>query len=66
MEDFMKEVRAYAVDAGIQPTTVVQRAGAGNGSTWAKWERGGSATHRTTDKVREYMTNNPVNSEDAA
>lgn len=55
----MAEVRAYAATLKIQPTTVIQRAAAGNGSTWAKWEDGGTATHRTTDKVRRYMADNP-------
>jgi hypothetical protein len=64
----MQEVRTYASAIGLLPTTVIQRADAGNGSTWAKWEAGGTATHRTTDKVRSYMAANPVpkDKEDAA
>lgn len=69
MDEFMNEVRAYADRIGLKPSTVVQRAGAGNGSTWANWEAGGTATHRITDRVRDYIRENPVpekSSEDAA
>lgn len=68
MEQFMAEVRAYAAAIGVLPTTIIQRADAGNGSTWAKWGAGGTATHRTTDKVRSYMAEHPIpdNQEDAA
>ncbi len=62
----MLEVRQYAAAIGVQPTTVIQRAEAGSGSTWSKWESGSTATHRTTDKVRAYMANNPPKSEAAA
>ncbi len=64
----MAEVRAYAAAVGVLPTTIIQRADAGNGSTWAKWEAAGTATHRTTDKVRSYMAAHPIseNQEDAA
>lgn len=68
MEQFMAEVRAYAAAVGVLPTTIIQRADAGNGSTWGKWEAAGTATHRTTDKVRSYMAAHPIpeNQEDAA
>ena len=64
----MAEVRAYAVAIGVLPTTIIQRSDAGNGSTWSKWEAGGTATHRTTDKVRSYIAAHPapVAKEDAA
>ncbi len=68
MEQFMAEVRAYAAAIGVLPTTIIQRADAGNGSTWSKWEAGGTATHRTTDKVRSYIAAHPAPAakEDAA
>lgn len=56
----MAEVRAYATAIGVLPTTIIQRAGAGNGSTWTRWEAGSTATHRTTDKVRSYIAAHPV------
>ena len=60
MEQFLTDVRAYADAVGLKPTTVIQRAGAGNGSTWARWETGkGSPTMLTADKVRSYMAANP-------
>ena len=60
MDEFMNEVRAYADKIGLKPSTIVQRAAAGNGSTWTNWEAGGTATHRITDRVRSYMRANPV------
>ena len=56
----MAEVRAYAVQFGIAPSTVIQKAGAGGGGVWAKWESGGgSPTLRTVDRLRRYMADNP-------
>ena len=69
MEKFLTEIRTYADAVGLKPTTVIQRAGAGNGSTWARWEAGkGSPTMLTADKVRSYMVANPPSpkKEDAA
>ena len=61
MEQFMTEVRAYAARFGIKPATVVQKAGAGGGTTWSRWERGESSpTQRTLDKVRTHMRENPA------
>lgn len=59
MEQFLKEVCAYAERVGLSPSTVIQRAGAGGGGTWAKWESGkGSPTLMTADRVRKYMIDN--------
>ncbi|MEX5599133.1 helix-turn-helix domain-containing protein [Pseudophaeobacter sp. C1-32P7] len=60
MEQFMEEVRAYAEQYGVAPSTVIQRVGVGGGGTWAKWESGtGSPTLRTVDRLRKYMADNP-------
>ena len=56
----MAEVRAYAAGVGVKPSTIVQKAGAGGGLTWARWERDESSpTQRTLDKIRTYMAKNP-------
>jgi hypothetical protein len=60
MEQFMDSVRAYATQFGVMPTTVVQRAKCGGGSTWAAWEtRASTQTHKTTDRLKAYMKANP-------
>lgn len=70
MEQFLKELEAYAKLLGVQPTTVIQRAKVGNGGTWGKWSTGaGSPTLRTADRLRKYMAENPTpqsQTEDAA
>ncbi|MCG7625562.1 XRE family transcriptional regulator [Epibacterium sp. Ofav1-8] len=56
----MAEVREYAARVGVKPTTVIQRAKAGGGGTWRKWEEGESSpTLITADRVRRYMAENP-------
>ena len=56
----MSEIRAYAARVGVMPTTVIQRAKAGNGSTWRRWESGDSSpTLQTVDRLRVYMAQNP-------
>ncbi|MCD9148498.1 helix-turn-helix domain-containing protein [Pseudophaeobacter flagellatus] len=67
----MADVRAYAAQFGITPSTVIQKAGVGGGGTWAKWESGdGSPTLRTVDRLRAYIAKNPApdadQTEDAA
>lgn len=67
----MDDVRAYAAQLGVMPTTVVQRAKCGGGGTWAAWESGTSSpTLHTVDRLRAYMAENPppgaVRAEDAA
>jgi len=60
MEEFISEIRAYATRVGVMPTTVIQRAKAGNGSTWRRWESGDSSpTLQTVDRLRNYMAENP-------
>ncbi len=60
MEQFLAEVRAYAVRCGIKPSTVIQNAGAGGGSSWRRWDEGKSSpTMITADRVRAYMAANP-------
>ncbi|MEQ3679235.1 XRE family transcriptional regulator [Pseudophaeobacter sp.] len=70
MEQFMANVRAYAAQFGISPSTVIQKAGVGGGGTWAKWESGdGTPTLRTADRLKDYMKANPPaadQAEDAA
>ena len=56
----MEEVRAYARACGLKPTTVVQNADCGGGAAWQKWERGGTCSMRTADKLRKYMADNPL------
>lgn len=57
----MDQVRAYADALGINPSTVVQRAGCGGGTTWARWESGaGSPTLHTADKIRDFIAANPA------
>ncbi|WP_370301000.1 XRE family transcriptional regulator [Pseudooceanicola sp.] len=59
MDKFLAEVKSYADAVGVLPATVVQRAGAGNGSTWYRWvARTASPTMATVDKVRGYMASN--------
>ena len=60
MEQFLAEVRDYAAQIGVKPSTVVQNAGAGGGATWKRWEDGlSSPTLRTLEKVRKHMADNP-------
>ena len=60
MDEFLAEVRAYARNLGVRPTTVVQRAANVSGLTWANWSRRlSSPTARTMDRVRLYMRENP-------
>lgn len=60
MEQFIADIRAYAKRLGVHPSTVVQRAGVGGGSTWARWESGGgSPTLLTADRIRKFMAENP-------
>ena len=70
MEQFLRDVRAYAELVGLKPSTVIQKAKAGSGSTWERWEeRKGSPTLKTVDRVRRYMAANPPpkkSEEDAA
>lgn len=56
----MAEIRAYAAQVGVMPTTVIQRANVGGGGTWRRWEEGESSpTLATADRVRSYMAENP-------
>ncbi|KIC25409.1 hypothetical protein RA23_05985 [Leisingera sp. ANG-S3] len=60
MEQFIEAVRNYAVSIGVKPSTVIQRAGAGGGATWGRWESGESSpTLHTADKIHRYMADNP-------
>ena len=59
MEKLMTEVRTYADLIGVEPSTVVQRAGAGNGGTWSRWQKGSSCTMHTAERLRRYMADNP-------
>ena len=59
MEDFMTQVRDYAIRCGVKPATVVYWAGFA-GNAWTRWEGGESSpTLRTLDKVRAYIAENP-------
>ena len=61
MEQFLAELEAYASGLDISPSTVIQRAGVGSGSTWRRWRDGkGSPTLVTVDKLRAYMADNPL------
>lgn len=70
MDKFLEEVRAYAAQCNVQPTTIIQRVGVGGGATWRRWESGaGSPTMRVVDRVRRYIAENPAaedSAEDAA
>lgn len=60
MEQFLFDLEVYAVALGVSPSTVIQRAGVGGGSTWRRWRDGrGSPTLVTVDKLKAYMTANP-------
>lgn len=62
----MEDVRAYAARFGIKPATVIQKAKAGNGATWRRWENDESSpTQRTLGKVKAYMADNPPPAADA-
>lgn len=61
MEQFLSDLRTYADTFGVQPTTIIQRAGCGSGGTWAKWATGRSSpTMLTADRLRKYMADNPA------
>ena len=60
MEQFIEEIRAYALSHGLHPSTVIQRAECGGGMTWANWLDGASCSMRTADKLRRYMADNPA------
>lgn len=69
MDEFLDEIRAYAAAWKIKPSTVVQRAGCGGGTTWRKWASGASSpTLVTADRIRKSMADNPPpdQEEDAA
>jgi len=70
MEQFLSDIRAYAERVGLKPSTVIQKAKAGNGATWERWEEGKSSpTLKTVERVRRYMAANPPpkkSEEDAA
>ena len=61
MEELMHEIRAFAASQTpkIEPGTVLQRAGAGSGGTWRRWQAGGSCTMHTAERLRRYMADNP-------
>ncbi|WP_229678548.1 XRE family transcriptional regulator [Neptunicoccus cionae] len=70
MEEFIREIEAYANAVGKRPGTVVQDAKCGGGRTWARWKLGDSSpTLAIVDRIRAYMSVNQPNSsqkEDAA
>lgn len=60
MEEFVRQIEAYANAFGKQPGTIVQAAKCGGGGTWSKWKLGESTpTLAIVDRVREYMAANP-------
>ncbi len=56
----MQEIREYARIAGVEPTTIVQRATTLGGSAWKGWEAGKSCTLNTASQLRAYMAANPA------
>ena len=60
MEQFMKEVEIYAAAVGVKPSTVVQNAVNSGGGKWNAWQKGGSCSMRTADRIRDYMAANPA------
>ncbi|MEQ3670680.1 XRE family transcriptional regulator [Pseudophaeobacter sp.] len=59
MEQFLKEIRAYAARFGVSPSTVIQKAGV-SGGKWRRWVDGTSSpTLHTVDRLRAYMAENP-------
>lgn len=57
----MTYIRSYAKALGVHPSTVIQRAAKLGGATWAKWEAGGSSpTLLTSDKILNYIKENPI------
>ena len=59
MDEFLKEVEAYAARCTLHPSTVIQRAGAGGGNTWVRWLNGGGCSMHTADRIRAYINANP-------
>lgn len=60
MEEFLREIEAYAIAVGKKPGTVVQNAKCGGGRTWFQWKSGASfPTMELVDRFRAYMQNNP-------
>ena len=55
----MAEIEAYATAAGLRPGTVLQKAKAGSGDTWRRWQEGGLCGIARADRIRSYMAENP-------
>ena len=60
MEEFILEIEGYAKAVGVSPSTVIQRAANVGGRKWAAWQKGGSCSMRTADRIRAFMTANPA------
>ena len=61
MEELIAEIEAYAVGVGLSPSTVIQRARVGSGSTWRRWRDGeGTPTLATVARLKAYIAANPA------
>lgn len=64
MDDFIREIEAFAGARNIEPSTVLQKAVNASGLTWRGWKAGTlGCTVRTMDRVRAYMRAQPAPTE---
>lgn len=60
MEKLIKQIKTYAISAGIEPETVLVNAIKCSWGTFKRWEDGTSYPRvDTVDRVRKYMSDNP-------
>lgn len=59
MENFIKDIKAYAKAVGKHPSTIIQEGGKCGGQTWAKWLDGAGCSVKIMDRIRKYIKDNP-------
>lgn len=60
MEQFLKDMQAYADAVGRSPQHVLRQAVGASWLQWKAWVDGQSSpTLNTVDKIRQYMADNP-------
>jgi hypothetical protein len=58
MEDFIRDIEAFAAEHGIAPQKLLRDAVSAEWGRWERWKTGdASPTMITADKVRAYMKN---------
>lgn len=67
MEQFIREIEAYALATGRKPQSVLRAAVGASWGTWESWVAGKSSpTMAVADRIRAYIADNPPRTEDAA